>query len=201
MRKSCIIIIVLLIANIVNSQEMIKDKFGQLVPVSFENKIVEIKEYRLPNSGKYNPEKAVRLLEIMISQKPDYYRGHYNLALAYSELNLFDRAKANFDKAMNIREQNNIQDITIYNSAGFSRLIAQDYKNAEILFKKGIKEKQKNTTTLNRSLYNNLGLLYFYTQQFDKASSYLDTAKNKYNSKFTAQTLQVIEKLKTLKNK
>ncbi len=195
------IFLLLVLTNIAYAEGLVTDKFGQLVPVSFDSKLIEAKEYRLPYNEKYDPEKSIEVLESMVSKKPDYYRGYYNLGLAYSELNEYEKSKSSFDKALEIRSKNTIEDVTIFNSAGWSSLKAQDYKEAEVLFKKGIEEKDKNTLRSNRSLYNNLGLLYFYTQRFDKAEAYLNIAKDKYKSKSAAQTLQVIKELEIVKIK
>jgi len=61
-----------------------------------------------------------------------------------------------------------------------------------------LKSKDSNTFRSNRALYNNLGLLYFYTQRFDESKKYLTTAKDKYKSESAAETLEIVEELKSL---
>jgi tetratricopeptide (TPR) repeat protein len=173
------------------------DQFGQDVPPDFNKKIDEIKEYRLPyqNNTKYNPRKAIDLANELLKTKPDYYRAYYNLGLAYSELNDYENASKNFDKAFEIREKYKIPDVTIFNSAGWVSMKFGDYKKAEDLFKRGIALEDKNKESSNRSLYNNLGLLYFNTQRFDEAKKYLTVARDKYKSDSAANTLKIIEEI------
>ncbi len=178
------------------------DAFGQDVPAYFEEKINEAKEYRLPytNNKNYNPSKAVDILKELLQTKPDYYRAYYNLGLAYSELNDYENAKKSFDEAFKIREKYNIPDVTIFNSAGWVSMKYSDFKRAEDLFKQGISLKDKNNFSSNRSLYNNLGVLYFNTQRFDDAKKYLTIAKNEYKSEAAANTLKIIDEIEKTPN-
>lgn len=171
------------------------DKFKQDVPPGFEKKIIEAKEYRLPYNEKYDPEKSVKILKDLLKVKPDYYRAHYNLGLAYSELNDYQNAKESFEKAFEMREKESIPDVTIFNAAGWASMKAGDYKRAEELFMKGIELKKDNTFRSNRALYNNLGLLYFNTQRFNEAKRYLEVARDEYGSRSAANTLQIIKEL------
>lgn len=171
------------------------DKFKQDVPPGFEKKIIEAKEYRLPYNEKYAPEKSVKILKELLKVKPDYYRAHYNLGLAYSELNDYQNAKESFEKAFAIRQKKSIPDVTIFNAAGWASMKAGDYKRAEELFMKGIELKKDNTFRSNRALYNNLGLLYFNTQRFNEAKRYFEVARDEYGSRSAGNTLQIIKEL------
>lgn len=192
MRNSLLFLVFLTILN----AGMVVDKFGQKVLDSFSDKIVQAKELRLPYSAKYNPKMSISMLTKMIKIKPDYYRGYYNLGLAYVEIHEYKKSKESFDKALEIREKENIKDTTIFNAAGWCRLKAQDYKNAEILLKKGVELKKMNPKSVNSALFTNLGLLYFYTQRFDKALKYLKIAKDAYGSESAQNTIKLIKNLK-----
>lgn len=174
------------------------DQFGQDVPPDFERKISEAKEYRLPynkDKGIYDPQKSINISNELLKTNPEYYRAYYNLGLAYSELKDYQNSEKNFDKAFEIRKKYNIKDATIFNSAGWVSMKYGDYKRAEELFKNGIELKDINTVASNRSLYNNIGVLYFNTQRFDEAKKYLTTAKDEYNSENAANTLKIIEEI------
>jgi tetratricopeptide (TPR) repeat protein len=171
------------------------DQFGQDVPANFESKINQAKEYRLPypSNSNYDPNKSIAISYELLQIKPDYYRAYYNLGLAYSEIDDYENANKCFDEAFKIRAKYNIQDVTIFNSAGWVSMKYRDYQKAENLFKQGIALKDKNKESSNRSLYNNLGVLYFNTQRFDEAKKYLTIAKIEYNSENAANTLKIIE--------
>jgi len=222
-----------------HAEENIEDEFGQIIPLSFTEKILEAKKLRIPilsntNESKtlkkrknitkdanltnqttlmaetnntqennatvkvnpvYNPTKSIEIILALLKQKPDYYRGLYNLGLAYSELNEHQKAMDTLDKALQIKKQYHLKDATIYNSAGWVSMRAQNYNKAEKLFKLGLENIQINSAYSNRALHNNLGLLYFYTQRFKEAKKYLTIAYKEYGSQSAHNTLELIKEI------
>jgi Tfp pilus assembly protein PilF len=169
------------------------DEFGQNVPADFEDRINEAKLYRLPSSGdRQDPAKAIEIMKDLLKIEPEYYRAHYNLGLAYSELPDYENSKKSFDKALEIREKYKIPDVTIFNSAGWVSMKNGDYGRAEELFKQGVKLKDLNKPSSNAALFNNIGFLYFTTQRFEEAKKYLAIAQNDYHSATAAKTLKII---------
>ena len=176
--------------------ETVEDKFGQQVVSSFEASLQEAKTLRLPYTSQYDPKASIEILQKMLEQKPDYYRGHYNLGLAYMQTNEYTKSKASFDKALEIREAQNIQDATIFNAAGWSAMRSQDYKRAEKLFLQGVAHKKLNSKNSNATLFANLGLLYFYTQRFKEALKYLYIAHRDYGSMAAKSTIESIQAMR-----
>jgi tetratricopeptide (TPR) repeat protein len=174
----------------------VEDKFGQKVSSSFELNMQKAKTLRIPYKKEYAPKESIAILLEMLKEKPDYYRGHYNLGLAYFEDKEYEKSKASFDKALEIRQKQNIQDATIFNAAGWTAMKAQDYIRAQKLFLEGVANKKLNTQASNAILFENLGLLYFYTQRFDEALKYLNLAKDTYGSKSAQTTIDTIEDIK-----
>ncbi|MEA2028963.1 MAG: tetratricopeptide repeat protein [Campylobacterota bacterium] len=189
---------VILLSAIVGTllwSETVQDKFGQHVVTTFELDLQKAKTLRLPYNPEYNPTSSIEMLLKLVKQKPDYYRGHYNLGLAYFVNDEYEKSKASFDKAIKIRTKQNIKDATIFNSAGWSAMKAQDYKRAERLFLQGVANKTLNSKSSNASLFGNLGQLYFYTQRFDKALKYLNIAKDQYGSQSVQVTIDSIKEI------
>ena len=140
----------------------------------------------------YNPQKSVDIILELLKVKPNYYRGLYNLALAYSELRKHKLSIESFNKALAVKEKEDIVDNTIYNSAGWVNLRAHHYKAAIKLFRKSLKYVSTNKESSNAALHNNLGLVYFYTQKYEKAKKYLKIAADKYGSVSAKNTLKII---------
>ncbi|MCI5207494.1 MAG: tetratricopeptide repeat protein [Candidatus Electrothrix sp. ATG2] len=174
---------------------LIQDKFGQTIPAHFQKKIEEAKQYRLPYNNNYNPARSVKIIKELLTSESNYYRGYYNLGFAYSELKDYKKSISSFRKALEIRKKKKIEDVTIFNSFGWVLMNNSNYKEAENFFKQGLELKEKNSIALNRALYNNLGLLYFYTQKFKEAEKYLKVAIDEYGSDTAADTLKKIHGL------
>jgi len=179
--------------------ETIQDKFGQHVVSSFEDDLQVAKKLRLPHSPEYNPQNSIGMIQKMVKEKPNYYRGYYNLGLAYLETKEYEKSKASFDKALEIRNKEKISDVTIFNSAGWSALKAQDYPRAEKLFLQGVALKELNSKRSNAALFANFGLLYFYTQRFDEALKYLTIARDTYGSTSAQTTIDSIKEIQSKK--
>lgn len=169
------------------------DKYGQTVPTQLQEQVERARSMRLPNSGRYDAKESVTLLQDALQKKPDYYRALYNLALAQAEANDYDKAKVTFEKAFEVAAKQNIRDGSIYNSAGWVAMRFGDYAAAEELLKKALELKDENQEGTNRAIYNNLGLVYFYTQRFDDARQYLKVAASEYGSASASDTLKLIE--------
>ena len=171
----------------------VTDQFGQTVPAELAAKVEKARQLRLPYVPAYNPEEAVRLLREVVAEKDDYYRAWFNLGLAYGEVGDYEEANSAFNRAVSIMEEEGIEDITIFNSAGWVNLTAGKYDIAEELFKRGLMMKEHGSEYTVRALYNNIGLLYFYTQRLDEAEEYLTIARNEFNSESAAKTLTLID--------
>ncbi len=176
-----------------------EDLFGQKVDTSFELEMQKAKALRLPYSDNYAPKKSVNILFEMVKEKADYYRGHYNLALAYYELKEYAKSKESFNKALEIRQRLKIEDATIFNAAGWVAMQLQDYKRAQELFLQGVALKHLNTQSSNATLFGNLGQLYFYMQRFNEALKYLTIAKEQYGSTSVQTTIESIKEIQSKK--
>jgi len=193
------VILLSAIAGALLWSQTVEDKFGQHVVTTFELDLQKAKTLRLPYKAEYNPQESIELLQKMVKEKPDYYRGHYNLGLAYMETKEYSKSKASFDRALDIRKEQNIADATIFNAAGWSAMKAQDYKRAEKLFLQGVTNKALNSKNSNATLFANLGLLYFYTQRFDEALKYLSIAQKEYGSTSARTTIDSIKEIRSKK--
>lgn len=168
------------------------DKFGQKVSKGLENRLIEAKKLRL--ASKFEASK--KRLDTLIAQKPDYYGAYYNVGLLYLEVRKYEEATVMFEKALKIHRAHKLKDTSIYNTTGWSYVKAQNYKRAEKYFKQGIALEHNNARYINAALYSNLGLVYFYTQRFEKALNYLRIAKERYGSTSSQETIDIIKALK-----
>lgn len=173
------------------------DKFGQDPNILLEKQVDLAKSLRLPYSREFDPSKSIAILKDVISKKNDYYRAYFNLGLAYAEIGEVEESRGAFERALVIRKEFNIKDITLLNSYGWTRLNIGDYDNAERLFKSAIDDKAFGSDYTNSAIYNNLGLLYFYTQRFEEAKNYLKIAVDSYSSESAGNTLDIISKIQS----
>lgn len=172
-----------------------QDKFGQRVSEPLEQKVLDARNKRLPYRKEvYDPKSSVRLLEEVVVENPEYYRAHFNLGLAYHELGEYEKSTEAFDRALEIREQQKIDDVTLLNTAGWVSLKNGDFRRAEILLKQAEALTKGSKTFTEGAVHGNLGQLYFLTQRFDEAQQHLTIAKNQFGSKEAAYYLDLIAK-------
>ena len=195
----------LLLASSVSLSAEIMDSFGQTVDSQLDQTVSRARKMRLPQyKSLYDINKSIEILKRVTSKKDDYFRAWFNLGLAYwqastKEKSFFGESIDAFDRAIRIRDKEAIQDITIFNSAGWVSLSAGDYKQAEIYLIRGLKDIELGTEYTKEAIYTNLGRLYFYTQRFDLAEEYSSKAVEEFgNTDAAANTLQLIEKTKNL---
>jgi Tfp pilus assembly protein PilF len=175
------------------------DPFGQTITPDINAAVDQAKALRLPydktpEKAKSDAAAAVTMLEAIVAAKPDYYRGLFNLGLAYDQAGDFAKANETFDKAIELREKFGIKDISLLNSAGWVSLQNGDYATAEKRLLLALENINQGAPFTQSAVYNNLGQLYFYTQRFDDAGKYLTIAKDKFSSKSAAATLDLIAK-------
>ena len=181
------------------AKAQVKDQFGQSITSDISSKVDKAKTLRLP----YNktPELAIQdaraavaILENVLKLQPSYYRAMFNLGLAYDQAGEFSKANRIFEEAIKLRAKLGIKDITLLNSAAWVCMQNGDYDAAEKRLLMALKDIDQGEKYTQSAIYNNLGLLFFYTQRFDEAEIYLNVAAEKYDSKIAANTLQLISK-------
>ncbi|MGI9373066.1 MAG: tetratricopeptide repeat protein [Hyphomicrobiales bacterium] len=176
------------------------DKFGQTVPHQLEQTVAEARKLRLPYLREmYNPKKSVELLEGVIKRKPDYFRAYFNLGLAYHELGDYEKAKMAFDKALEIRAAENLNDFSVVNTAGWVSMNHGDFERAEKLLKEAERLAQGSGTFTEGATQGNLGELYYLTQDFDKSKQYFIRSRDEYDNQsaqFYLDQIDAIEKKK-----
>jgi len=147
--------------------------------------------------GRY-AESAVALRKIL-EQAPSYYRAQYNLALLYAFQGKNDDAIAAFDKALVIKEREGIHDASLDNSIGWFYLLRGDFATAERHLQSALAELEVDegvSDSTRSKIYNNLGTLYLYMGELDRASDYLETAKSKFGSELATRNLDMLRDLR-----
>src|SRR6266516_1627944 len=56
------------------------------------------------------PDEAIGLLKKVIKESPEYYRAHYNLGLAYSDIKDYKNSIQSFKNALSIKERKKIKE-------------------------------------------------------------------------------------------
>jgi Tfp pilus assembly protein PilF len=184
--------------NGARSQQIV-DPFGQTIAPDVNAAVDQAKTLRLPydktpEKAKSDAATAVKTLEAIVAAKPDYYRGLFNLGLAYDQAGDFAKANETFEKAIELRRTLGVKDISLLNSAGWVSLQNGDYATAEKRLLLALENINQGAPFTQSAVYNNLGQLYFFTQRFDEARKYLTIAKIKFASKSAADTLDLIDK-------
>jgi len=160
-----------------------EDKFGQIVSEELERNVDRARQMRLPYLKEtYDPITSVKILEQVVTQKSDYYRAYFNLGLSYHELDDYSKSKAAFDKALEIRTNQNIDDDTIINTAGWVSIRHSDFQRAEKLLIEAKQLTGGDRTYTEQAVISNLGELYFLTQRFDLAVKYFKISRDKFGS-------------------
>lgn len=123
-----------------------------------------------------NPARAIEILETTVATAPGYYLAQYQLGLSASEAGRLDKSIDAFMRAMEIREREKISEYTIFNSFGWTYLLAGKLQNAEKLFREGEKHADKLTSDSRGRLFNNMGWMYMQWGQRARARSYFEKA-------------------------
>jgi tetratricopeptide (TPR) repeat protein len=196
--QALIVILLTILASLMGLPAIAGDVYGQDISPDVENQLEQAKNFRLPNLGTYDNKKAIDVLRKIQDKNPDYYRAAYNLGLAYWNDKDYKNAKSQFDLAIGIKKKFNLDDVTVFNSAGWVSMRAGDYTAAENYFKEGLKEATApdSKSPMDPYLYTNLGTLYYLTQRFDDAEKYLTIARDTYDSQDASKTLELISQAK-----
>ena len=178
------------------------DDFGQVVDPVASAEVDRAKKLRMPfgkspDGARRDAKRAVDILQAVVAKRPDYYRAQFNLGLAWHEAGDYAKSTQAFEKAMKIRLDRKIEDISLLNSAGWASLQNGDYATAIVRLKMALEDIEQGTKATQSSVYYNLGQVYFLTQRFTDAEQYLTKAKNEYGSAQAAETLKLIAKTKS----
>mgnify|MGYP006366729699 FL=1 len=178
------------------------DDFGQVVDPVASAEVDRAKKLRMPfgkspDGARRDAKRAVDILQAVVAKRPDYYRAQFNLGLAWHEAGDYAKSTQAFEKAMKIRLDRKIEDISLLNSAGWVSLQNGDYATAIVRLKMALEDIEQGTKATQSSVYYNLGQVYFLTQRFTDAEQYLTKAKNEYGSAQAAETLKLIAKTKS----
>jgi Flp pilus assembly protein TadD len=173
-----------------------QDRFQTHIPELEVSTLLQAKDER--RAG--NSVEAAAHLYALTQRAPDYYLAHYNLALVLAERGDLGGAIDSFNRAIQIRDAEELPEWTIFNSAGWAHLLAGDLETAERLLWRGVDGFDKLDERSRRKLLNNLGLVYVYKREFDKARPYLKRAADEYKSDLARKNLLLVDELERASN-
>ncbi len=184
------------------------DKFGQRVSEQLDALVTQARKQRLPYlEDTYDIDRSIAILEEVVGENDDYFRAWFNLGLAYWQASAdsssrYIQSKDAFDRAIAIRDAEEIPDISVFNSAGWVSMRAGDYDSAEHYLLRGLDDIEHGSEYTKEAIYSNLGRVYFYTQRFDKAVEFSRIAVNRFGNKDSAvETLTLVQKTRDLVTK
>jgi tetratricopeptide (TPR) repeat protein len=176
-----------------------QDSFGQTISPEISQSVDRLRELRLPfdktpDQVKIDAALAARELRAIVEREPNYFRGWFNLALALNEGGDYKGAKDAFDRAIAIRDAENIRDVSVLNTAGWAALRAGDYAAAEALLNRALADISKAEEGTAAAIHLNLGELYFLTQRLELSRKFYKVAREKYGSRQAADALVLIDR-------
>jgi Tfp pilus assembly protein PilF len=137
-------------------------------------------------------DQAISLLEPLVRKTPQFYNAQLNLAFTYLEQEKYQEAAPAFERAFKIRERYHIPDLSLPNTIGWTYMQLGEYHTAEKFLKQAAANEQQNGERLNRLVFNNLGLLYLYSNDLDQAELFLKKAIG-YGNSGAEQNLQIVQ--------
>ena len=162
------------------------DRFQPSIPAAQERQLDRARTLRRTEGG----AQSISVLETLVRENPDYYLARYNLALAYAESNDLPRAVTQFQEAQKLQDKYRISDPTLYNSLGWANLLRGNYVDAEAAFKKAESQFGSLPDESQRRLLNNMGVLYQYKKDYDKAETYFKRSAENHSSTLGQHSLQ-----------
>lgn len=106
-------------------------------------------EARALRKSNKNYDRAIALLKEVLTEKPEFYMGWYNVALAYSAAGKDDDARTSYNKAIELEPVQPSRDGTIYNAYGDLLLKQKNYCEAISNFKRSIELDDSNPRAQN----------------------------------------------------
>lgn len=117
--------------------------------------------------GKFT--EAVKVLNQLIKEDSAFYKAYFARGIAYSSMQIYDKALSDFSKAISDKDiENNIK---VFNKSGMVKFSMNKYTEAIEDFNKALAIDSTFTET-----YNNLGLVYLESDNYDKAVYYFTKA-------------------------
>ncbi|WP_267269734.1 tetratricopeptide repeat protein [Pseudomonas protegens] len=135
-------------------------------------------------------------LKEYINSNPESYSGYSALGKAAALEGNYKQSINYLEQAKKIKENENIQDASIYNSLGWVKFLNGDTQGAIDYIETAVKEKNNLDPKVAEAALNNLGLIYMYNNENEKAISIFDKAISDYDSKYARDNLVLINNLK-----
>ncbi|MCE6977271.1 hypothetical protein EI534_07620 [Pseudomonas frederiksbergensis] len=138
---------------------------------------------------------AKEALKTYVESNPESYSAYSALGKATALEGDYKQSINYFEQAKAIKESNDISDASIYNSMGWVRFLSGDTVGAIVDINTAIENKSNMDPKVAEAAYNNLGLIYMYNDENDKAKANFDKAVLDYNSGYARENLMLIDSL------
>lgn len=108
-------------------------------------------------------------LQDLVDAQPAYFRAWYNLGLAQARRGQIEEAVKSLERARHIRDEQHLNDTTIYNSLGWLYLQTGRYKQAQESLSVAVASPQDPGRDSAGKAYNNLGLAFWNLGKYKDA--------------------------------
>ena len=146
-----------------------------------------------------NHASARSKLEDLLSKNQNNYTAVYTLGEVLALEGKYDESLRYLEKARAMKEQANIPDASIYNAIGWTEFMLGDIAAAEVNIKKTLALREQVSPKAQEAALNNLGLIYMYKKQSDKAEASFEEAAQTYNSQYAINNLKLLRALEANK--
>ena len=142
---------------------------------------------------KHDPEQAVRKLETLVAQVPDYYRAQHHLGISLAQQGKYDEALEVLGKALEIKQARGIGDASLYNSIGWVHFLNGNYPRAQELLEQAVESDEPASQTTRLRAYNNLGTVYLQMGRYEASREVLIRAAEDFDSELARKQLRVLK--------
>jgi tetratricopeptide (TPR) repeat protein len=138
---------------------------------------------------------AKGVLKTYVDSNPESYSGYSALGKATALEGDYKQSINYFEQAKEIKESKNIPDASIYNSIGWVKFLSGDTQGGIGDIEAAIEKKDNLDPKVAEAALNNLGLIYMYSDEREKAKMNFDKAVSEYGSKYAKDNLVLMDNL------
>lgn len=137
-------------------------------------------------------------LEILVQGNPNDYWAQKSLGKSASAQGDYSDALVAFQRAMMLRQEQEIDDWSLYNSLGWTKFQLGDTFGGIDDIQLALDKEESLSPAVANAAYNNLGLIYIHLDDLTKAREAFNRAIEEYDSEIAAENIELLERLEHL---
>jgi tetratricopeptide (TPR) repeat protein len=187
-------LLMIIYLNTANATNLKREEMQPYIPLSLVKELNNARDLR--ENGQFDAAKTV--LGEILKLQPNYYNARINIGLVSYDLNEFGEAIKHLLIAVEIKNSEKIIDPHFYNLVGWVYMETGKFKEAEIYLKQAVENEGVNSPSVNRALFNNIGLLYMYQNKLNLAEYFFKIAFDRYENAAAEKNLKLIYEAREL---